>query len=419
MKHSTATEKKTAKAEIVDKNKSQKNKSLQDLRATILKKHYRKNETDDSDESENYRSNYNSTVTKSIKNNDVKSEIEFLKDEIERLKEQENQTSEVLGLKHQLAGVLEQLIPDFIHDISSPISLLEYSLSNLMEDHHKAMKLVTSFSFGLNDSNCALEIYNYSQTLTSFTSWSINQMELRSMKKILVLEIQEFKFKNVQRGADIFVNSGIFHVDDKLKSLFTRQNGEQLFELLISLLSIKQSFSILESAKNKSNNLITTLRNYTRKQLGSDPELFDLKASLEIAIAMLGHRLRSRKFSFSYDVSCFVLGDIQHMAHIWINLLSNAVEATDSMGTIKVKVIKEGNDILVKVKDNGSGIPEENLNKIFMPYYTTKKNQAGTGIGLDICKKYLDSLKAKIEVVSKPGETVFTVRITEYAKGIR
>jgi hypothetical protein len=86
MKHSTATEKKTAKAEIVDKNKSQKNKSLQDLRATILKKHYRKNETDDSDESENYRSNYNSTVTKSIKNNDVKSEIEFLKDEIERLK---------------------------------------------------------------------------------------------------------------------------------------------------------------------------------------------------------------------------------------------------------------------------------------------------------------------------------------------
>lgn len=419
MKHSTATDKKTAKAEIVDKNKSQKNKSLQDLRATILKKHYRKNENDEAEELENYNTNYNSTVTKSFKKNDVKSEIEFLKDEIERLKEQENQTSEVLGLKHQLAGVLEQLIPDFIHDISSPISILEYSLNNLMEDHHKAMKLLTSFSFGLNDSNCALEIYNYSQTLTSFTSWSINQMELRSMKKILVLELQEFKFKNVQRGADIFVNSGIFHVDDKLKSLFTGQNGEQLFELLVSLLSIKQSFSILESAKNKSNNLITTLRNYTRNQLGSDPELFDLKASLEIAIAMLGHRLRSRKFSFSYDVSCFVLGDIQHMAHIWINLLSNAIEATDSMGTIKVKVIKEGNDVLVKVKDNGSGIPEENLNKIFMPYYTTKKNQAGTGIGLDICKKYLDSLKAKIEVVSKPGETVFTVRITEYAKGIR
>lgn len=419
MKHSTATDKKTAKAEIVDKNKTQKNKSLQDLRATILKKHYRKNETDDADESENYRANYNSSVTKTIKNNDVKSEIEFLKDEIERLKEQENQTSEVLGLKHQLAGVLEQLIPDFIHDISSPISILEYSLNNLMEDHHKAMKILTSISSDINYSNGSFDIYNYSQAITSFSSWNINPIELRSMKKKLVLELQEFKFKNVQRGADNFINSGIFHIDDKLKNIFTSQNGEQLFELLISLLSIKQSFSILESAKNKSNNLITTLRNYTRKQLGSDPEWFDLKASLEIAIAMLGHRLRSRKFSFSYDVSCFVLGDIQHMAHIWINLLSNAIEATDSMGSIKVKVIQEGNDILVKVKDNGSGISEENLNKIFMPYYTTKKIQAGTGIGLDICKKYLDSLKAKIEVVSKPGETMFTVRITEYAKGIR
>ena len=419
MKHSTVTDKKTAKTEIVDKNKSQKNKSLQDLRATILKKHYRKNETDDLDESVNYRTNYNSSNAKSIKNSDVKSEIEFLKDEIERLKEQENQTSEVLGLKHQLAGVLEQLIPDFIHDISSPISLLEYSLSNLMEDFQKSMKILTTFSSDINFSNGSLDIYNYCQEITSFSSWSINQMELRSMKKVLVLELQEFKFKNIQRGADIFVNSGIFHVDEKLKSIFTGQNGEQLFELLVSLLSIKQSFSILESAKNKSNNLITSLRNYTRKQIGTDPELFDLKASLEIAIAMLGHRLRSRKFSFSYDVSCFVLGDIQHMAHIWINLLSNAIEATDSMGTIKVKVLKDGNDILVKVKDNGSGIPEENLTKIFMPYYTTKKNQAGTGIGLDICKKYLDSLKAKIEVVSKPGETVFTVRITEYAKGIR
>lgn len=104
------------------------------------------------------------------------------------------------------------------------------------------------------------------------------------------------------------------------------------------------------------------------------------------------------------------------MAHVWINLLSNAIEATDTRGIIELSVYNESNAVIVKVLDNGSGISKDDLQKIFDPYFTTKKKQGGTGIGLDICKKYLNEMNAGIEVSSQPGKTEFKVRLSSYAK---
>jgi signal transduction histidine kinase len=129
--------------------------------------------------------------------------------------------------------------------------------------------------------------------------------------------------------------------------------------------------------------------------------------------------LRSRRFNFSYDASCFITGDIKKLSHIWINLLSNAIEASSSNGIINLNVFTENKDVLVTIQDDGSGITEENIKNIFKADFTTKLNQEGIGMGLDFCKNYLESIDAKIEVISKPGDTTFTVRFSKYANSIK
>jgi signal transduction histidine kinase len=79
-------------------------------------------------------------------------------------------------------------------------------------------------------------------------------------------------------------------------------------------------------------------------------------------------------------------------------------------GNLNVKISPEGGSVCFVISDTGNGIPEENLTKIFEPYFSTK--ETGTGLGLAIVQKILEIHHGTIEVESTVGEgTKFTVRI--------
>ena len=74
--------------------------------------------------------------------------------------------------------------------------------------------------------------------------------------------------------------------------------------------------------------------------------------------------------------------------------------------------------MVIAIQDNGTGIPDEVKSKIFTPYFTTKKAQGGTGIGLDICKNVITKIGGTIDVSSIPGKTIFYIRINNYDSNI-
>lgn len=99
---------------------------------------------------------------------------------------------------------------------------------------------------------------------------------------------------------------------------------------------------------------------------------------------------------------------------VLINLIKNAGEAFgDKNGQIVITVEDSGFDLIVKVIDNGSGIPEEIKAKMFEAYVTTKDTgpSPGMGLGLVICRKIMMDHGGEISVRSRPGETVFTLKI--------
>ncbi|HTY24242.1 MAG TPA: ATP-binding protein [Desulfomonilaceae bacterium] len=109
-----------------------------------------------------------------------------------------------------------------------------------------------------------------------------------------------------------------------------------------------------------------------------------------------------------------VLMDTDQMTQVFLNILLNAIEATPEGGKVLVRYLADGqNRLQIIVEDTGEGIPRENLDKIFDPFFSTKKK--GTGLGLAIVKSIIEGHGGEIEVETEPAKgTRFIVTLNGY-----
>lgn len=99
------------------------------------------------------------------------------------------------------------------------------------------------------------------------------------------------------------------------------------------------------------------------------------------------------------------------MHQVALNLLVNATAASPDAGTVELRALVSDGAYLLMVTDKGVGIPDEDRERIFDIFFTTKPAGVGSGIGLAVCKSIVDLHRGTIEVASRPGETTFSVRI--------
>ncbi len=115
-----------------------------------------------------------------------------------------------------------------------------------------------------------------------------------------------------------------------------------------------------------------------------------------------------REYESLDSIKCFP----DKLNQVWSNLIQNAIHAMNYSGILTIKLYSEGNYQVVAISDNGSGIPGNLQEDIFKPMFTTKSQGEGTGLGLDIVKKMIDSHNGKIELKSEEGKgTTFSVYI--------
>src|SRR5262249_3845507 len=97
---------------------------------------------------------------------------------------------------------------------------------------------------------------------------------------------------------------------------------------------------------------------------------------------------------------------------VWTNLITNAVDAVDGNGTIRVATRVDGQFVVVEIADDGPGMPPDVQARAFEPFFTTKDIGKGTGLGLDISRRIIaDRHKGQIIIRSEPGDTVISVRL--------
>jgi signal transduction histidine kinase len=111
------------------------------------------------------------------------------------------------------------------------------------------------------------------------------------------------------------------------------------------------------------------------------------------------------------DGAAVVRTDPGLVRHLITNLVANAVDAMPAGGRLDVQARRDGQDVVLRIVDTGTGMAPEVKRHIFEPFFTTKPTGKGTGLGLAICKEIARALKGRIDVESEPGRgSVFTVR---------
>ncbi|QWR77941.1 sensor histidine kinase [Candidatus Magnetomonas plexicatena] len=112
-----------------------------------------------------------------------------------------------------------------------------------------------------------------------------------------------------------------------------------------------------------------------------------------------------------------------YLSHVIMNIISNAKDAIiqrrssgglskNDMGLIAIDVYRDNNILKMEISDNGGGIPDEIMDKVFDQYFTTKDNTTGTGIGLYMSKMIIeDSIEGKIYLRNIPDGAVFTIEL--------
>ena len=155
------------------------------------------------------------------------------------------------------------------------------------------------------------------------------------------------------------------------------------------------------------------LLSFARK---TDPTVkpFDLNDLVVEVIGLMGQKTRYANVKIETALNPG-LGPLyaspSELQQVLLNLVNNAVDAIGpDGGTVTVTTAREQDEIILRVKDTGEGIPEANLERIFDPFFTTKAVGHGTGLGLSICYGIVDKLGGRITVESEVGVgTTFTI----------
>ena len=143
-------------------------------------------------------------------------------------------------------------------------------------------------------------------------------------------------------------------------------------------------------------------------------EPVDLRSGLANTVAVLRSKAKGKVATVTVDVPDGlprVRGFVGELNQVWSNLIENALDALPEGGRVDVRASQEDGRIVVRVIDNGSGIPEPMMKHMFELFHSTKGNR-GTGLGLAVTRKIVEEHEGSISVQSKPGEgTTFTIRL--------
>ncbi len=172
----------------------------------------------------------------------------------------------------------------------------------------------------------------------------------------------------------------------------------------------------IQEAVMRISDLVQAVKSYSYMDQTPTSEV-EVEKGIDVTLRMFQHQLKH-----GFEVKRNFAGNLpkiqangSELNQIWTNLIDNAIGAMCSMPdgekTLQVRTAMEPEGVLVEFTDSGPGIPPEIKGRIFDPFFTTKPVGEGTGLGLDIVQRIVRNHHGTIRVQSKPGQTVFQVRL--------
>ncbi len=184
---------------------------------------------------------------------------------------------------------------------------------------------------------------------------------------------------------------------------------------------IEEYVGIIRNSSQRAMDLLTNLLEWSRSQTGRmeyNPEYVELVALINYVTELSEDTARQKSISIKKELpqNIDAFADKAMLSAILRNLISNAVKFTNKGGTIVISATQNKKEVIVAIRDTGIGITEDGIRKLFRieeSYSTTgTQNETGTGLGLLLCKEFVQKHGGKIWVESEPGKgSIFSFTI--------
>jgi len=294
--------------------------------------------------------------------------------------------NEELEVKNSEIERQRNKIEESLNDLQKTLDSLKKTQGQLIESEKMA-------SLGHLTAGIAHEINNP----INFVSSNVQPLKMSISEIINIL--------NTYRKA----NSG----DDKIQYLEEARNLEDKYDLEYLLNEVEMLLNGIFEGAERTKEIVLGLRNFSRVDK-YELKKINLKESINSTLLLLRNKYKDRiKIEKEFDTN---LNEIEcypgQLNQVLLNILNNAIQAISDKGTISIKTKKVKNQVNIEISDDGKGIPEEFINNIFDPFYTTKDVGEGTGLGLSISYGIIQQHQGEISVKSEVGSgTTFTITI--------
>lgn len=182
---------------------------------------------------------------------------------------------------------------------------------------------------------------------------------------------------------------------------------------------VEQIFNEAKRATRITANLLSFARKHRPEK-----RLTCINDVIEKSLELHAYRMRVNNVDVQTELASdlpITMADFHQMQQVFVNIIANADQAmTEAHGKGKLSVRSQwsGDTIKITLADDGPGIPQEDLERIFEPFYTTKEEGKGTGLGLDICHGIVEAHGGRLRATSNVGEgTTFVIEIPVVSEG--
>lgn len=211
------------------------------------------------------------------------------------------------------------------------------------------------------------------------------------------------------------VQDDLWNEFDTLAHEQREKKKEELDELMRSVVN----------GVNRATNIIKSLRTFSSPvDAISDDFPTDLNECIQTSLVILNKKIIDQHVILAQNLGAIsgARANPSQISQVIVNLIDNAIYAVKDKKEklVRIETRESGQEVVLRVKDNGTGIPVEVQKHIFEPFFTTKGVGAGTGLGLFICHAIIQKHNGKIEMTSTPGEgTEFTISLPKFKSGIK
>jgi signal transduction histidine kinase len=152
--------------------------------------------------------------------------------------------------------------------------------------------------------------------------------------------------------------------------------------------------------------IVQGLTRYARLPQGDDWVNVELTGKLDEAVQLAQYAAGLNDIAVikEYTDTSAVRGRPEELLQVFVNVITNAMQAMQGQGTLRVSTHRENGAVAVDISDSGPGIPQDIIEKIFDPFFTTKKPGEGTGLGLHISRTIVKKFGGHIVVSSQQGQ---------------